>query len=34
VWSVWALGTIGLLLTSSFATLLYLRAQRAMAAST
>ena len=30
VWGVWALGTIGLLLTSSFATLLYLRAQRAL----
>ena len=30
VWSLWALGTVGLLLTAGFATLLYLRAQRAM----
>lgn len=32
LWSVWALGTLGLLLTAGFATLLYMRAQRAMAA--
>jgi hypothetical protein len=32
LWSVWALGTLGLLLTAGFATLLYVRAQRAMAA--
>jgi hypothetical protein len=32
VWSVWALGTIGLLLTCTFATLLYARAQRALSA--
>lgn len=31
VWAVWALGSIGLLLTCAFATLLYLRAHRAMA---
>jgi hypothetical protein len=31
VWGVWALGSVGLLLTSAFATLLYLRAQRALA---
>jgi hypothetical protein len=33
VWSVWALGTLGLLLTAGFATLLYVRAQRAMTAA-
>lgn len=31
LWSVFALGSLGLLLTCAFATLLYLRAQRAMA---
>lgn len=31
VWALWALGSLGLLLTCTFATLLYLRAQRAMA---
>jgi hypothetical protein len=31
VWAVWALGSVGLLLTCAFATLLYLRAQRALA---
>lgn len=30
VWVVWALGTIGLLLSCAFATVLYLRAHRAM----
>jgi hypothetical protein len=33
LWAAWALGATGLLLTSAFATLLYRRAQRAMAAS-
>jgi hypothetical protein len=33
VWGAWALGSVGLLLTSAFATLLYLRAQRALAAA-
>ena len=32
VWGVWALGTVGLLLTCTFATLLYARAQRALSA--
>jgi hypothetical protein len=32
VWVTWTLGAVGLLLTSAFATLLYVRAQRAMAA--
>ena len=31
VWGVWAFGTVGLLLTCAFATLLYVRAQRALA---
>jgi hypothetical protein len=31
VWVTWMLGTVGLLLTSVFATLLYVRAQRALA---
>jgi hypothetical protein len=31
LWAVFALGSLGLLLTCAFATLLYLRAQRAMA---
>lgn len=31
LWVVWALGSAGLLLTTAFATWLYLRAQRAMA---
>lgn len=33
LWSVWALGALGLLLTAAFATLLYLRTQRAMASA-
>lgn len=33
VWAVWALGTVGLLLTSVFASWLYVRAQRAMSAA-
>jgi hypothetical protein len=32
LWVVWALGTVGLVLTAAFATLLYVRAQRALAA--
>ena len=32
VWGVWGLGTVGLLLTSTFATLLYVRAQQALSA--
>jgi hypothetical protein len=31
VWAAWALGSLGLLLTCAFATLLYLRTQRALA---
>lgn len=31
LWGVWAFGALGLLLAAAFATLLYLRAQRAMA---
>jgi hypothetical protein len=33
LWAVWALGSLGLLLTVSFATVLYLRSQRAMSAA-
>ena len=32
VWGMWGLGTVGLLLTCTFATLLYVRAQRALSA--
>jgi hypothetical protein len=32
LWGLWALGTVGLVLTAAFATLLYVRAQRALAA--